>query len=297
VTALALLAMVHASATLSAQSSAECARLAMTLTAGSLARPDSQARAYSDIHRCPAAVRGRALAQAFDRRRQVDGLHDPRLAVFALASRDQAVFDQLQSMSGDESAAPAARVMAIAALLAMIDKGPPGASLEALTRYREGGTCFISGSPIRRAVSGGPLPTDSVRRVFRTLQKLERSRATEPMVRSAAHCALNVVRLRELGVLGALVPFSPGDLTVSHRCGNTFIIRNRSPFPYVAAIGIVGSTRRVGITIEGTRGSKSEAETWYDAGADGSVELIIDGEARYTAANSGKSCAPPRSKP
>jgi hypothetical protein len=290
--AIAILMTLHGASPLLAQSSAECTLYATTLASGGLVRADSQARAYAGIQRCPAALRGQAIAQAIARRRQVGSLADHQTELFAFASRDQPVFDQLASLSSDRSATPVARVLAIATVLRMVDAGPPGAGFEVLTRFREGGTCFISGSPISRVPAGARLSADSVQRALRTFQDLERSRSAEPSVRSAAHCAANVLRLRELGVLGVLAPLNTSDLAISHDCDNRFSIRNRSEFPYAVSIGVAGSTRRAGLLVEGTRGKKAEVVTLYDPGSGGSVEMTVDDVAKYTAANSRRSCRP-----
>jgi hypothetical protein len=294
---IAILALVQGSGTLSAQTGGTCATRAATLSSGSLTEADSQARAYAGIQTCPAAIRDQAMAHALDRRRNLASFAELGAEAFAFATRDRAVFAQLVTMSGDRTASPAARAAAVMMLLTMVDTGGGHSDLDYFVKQREGDFCIAVGSPFGRRLVGGPLDPDSTRRVVAALVPLERSSSTEPAVRSAAHCALNVLRKRELGAFAMLAPFNSGDITVTYACGTFFRVRNRSRFTYLAAIRIPGVTRPVPLFIKGTDRNATNADTYYDAGARGTVQLDIDNAAAYTAASTHQKCAPGRWTP
>ena len=288
-TVLALLVLAAGPFSLVAQQDAECASYANALSVGALSQPDSQSRAYVGIQMCPAQIRAAGISAALDRRSALYSFDDPKTEAFAFATRDEAVFDLLARMTGDRTATPISRVLAIATLLAMVDKYP-GPALEYFVKFRDGDVCAAGGSPIARATAGGPLPPDSTRRVVATLAPLERSRSTDPAVRSAAHCALNVLRLRELRQFAQLGPLSPDDLTLAYVCGSEFRVTSRSPFKVLAAMHVPGATRPVALSIQGTRGRSASMETLINGGTAARVRLVVD-DVTYTATNEHRKCA------
>jgi hypothetical protein len=136
---------------------------------------------------------------------------------------------------------------------------------------------------------GGPLAPDSTRVVSATLVSLERSRAAPPEVRSAAHCAMNVLRMRDLGQPAHLAPFSTSDLTVTYVCGSQFRVTNRSPFSYLAAVRVPGVVRPTVLNVQGTRGETATRETLFEGGTAQSVQLVID-DVTYTVSNAHQGC-------
>lgn len=282
-------ALEFAAVPLAAQEELHCASWAATLASGSLDETRAQEIAYTRIGLCPASIRGEALSQALERRKYVTSFNDLSTEVFALASRDQPVFDALIRMSHDRTATATARVLAIATLLAMVDTHE-GARLDRFMQYREGEACPAGGSPVDVSGIGGPLAPDSTRRVIEVLRSLERSRSTDPAVRSAANCALNVLRLRDLGNVAEIAPFSASDLTFRYRCGSFFIVTNRSPFSYLATVRAPGGEHPRALTIQGTRGRRASETTMFEGVKSGSVELVVD-DVTYTASSSNRSCA------
>jgi hypothetical protein len=284
---LTLLALIAVSRSLLAQRADDCASYAATLRGGALTQTDSQSRAYAGIQRCAAATRATGISAALERRRTLGRLDDLQTEAFAFATRDPRVFDQLILMAGDPAVSPTSRVLAIATLLAMVDTHT-GMPLEYFVRHREGDFCVAGGSPVAHPAFGGPLPADSTPRVIATLAPLERSRSTEPSVRSAAHCAMNVLRLASLGQTAPLAPFTSTDLTVSYVCGSRFRVINRSAFTVLAAVYTSRAAPPVALRIAGARGGAGH-ETLFNGGPDGPVRLVVD-DVAYTAANAHQPC-------
>jgi hypothetical protein len=271
-----------------AQQRMDCSSWATTLTSGVLARADSQQRAYAGIQACPATIRGQAISRALERRKIVTSYHDLTAEAFAFATRDPAVFDMLVRMSHDPTATPTARVLAIAALLAMVDTHP-GMQLDYFVRHREGEACIAGGSPVRPPAAGGPLAPDSIHRVYATLLPLERSRSTDPEVRSAANCALNVLRQHHIGQVAEIAPFEASNLTVRYKCGSSFVVTNRAPFSYLAAVRVPGTARLKALVVRGTRGHSSSQDTMFEGGDASSVDLVVD-DVTYTTPNWHRAC-------
>ena len=288
-TSLCVVALECSGTRLFAQEHLECTSWAATLAAGSLADTRSQERAYTRIQDCPSAIRGQAISRALERRSNVTSFNDLSTEVFALATRDEPVFRALLRMSDDRTASPTARVLAIATLLAMVDTHV-GVNLDHFTRTREGEACITGGSPVHPVSIGGPLATDSTRQVVATFLRLERSRSTDPAVRSAANCAMNVLRQRELGQVAEIAPFERSVLAVRYKCGSNFVVTNRSPFTYLAVVRIPGAPRPRVLVIQGTRGKRATRETMFEGGAAASVDLVVD-DVTYTLSNGHQGCA------
>src|SRR5690242_8988016 len=131
-----------------AQQKLDCEMWASTLAAGSLARPDSQQRAYAGIQVCHPSTRGQGIRSALERRKTVTNWHDVTSEAFAFATRDPEVFDALLRMTHDRSATSSARVLAIGTLLAMVDTHS-GMQLDHFVKSREGEACVTGGSPVQ----------------------------------------------------------------------------------------------------------------------------------------------------
>jgi hypothetical protein len=170
-----------------------CAAYAATLASGALVGSDSQDRALYGIHSCPAAVRGPALAAAFQRRRRMAYIFLHQGGAFLAATRDPVVFRTLVDIVDDGSASPAARATSIMVLLAMIDtvRGPTNTDV---FMRPSGEYCFAYSTPITPSLPFGPLPRDSARAVLSALIPLARSSSTDSTVRATANCALVVLR-------------------------------------------------------------------------------------------------------
>lgn len=281
-------ALLCVSSPLRAQQEVDCAALATTLATGALQDIRAQEHAYTNIQLCPVAARATGMSRALERRKYVASFNDLNTEVFALVTRDKPVFDALVHMSGDRSASSTARVLAIATLLAMVD-AHRGVRLEEFTKYREGQACVAVGSPVQPPTIGGPLAPDSTERVVEALRSLERSRSTEPAVRSAANCALNVIRFRELGQVAEIAPFATSDIVLRYKCRASFVVTNRSPFSYLATVRVPGGVRPEVLIIQGTRGKRASQDTMFEGASSGSVELVID-DVRYTASSSNRPC-------
>jgi hypothetical protein len=286
---LALLAQLAGGGALFAQASEPCHAQALILRSGAADDARSQGEAYVRVQACPAAIRGPALGQALERRKDLRDFNDERGRAFRHATRDVPVFNTLLGMATDRSASSTARVVAIVTLLAMVDTVNGHSSVESFLTYREGHYCVVAGSPLPDLLTGGPLPADSTMRVYATLLALERSRGTEATVRSAAHCALNVLRMQQRGVGATLAPFNAGDIRMSYLCDNQYRVTNRSRFSYLGAIR-TGNAPPHGINIAGTHGKTDEAETRFVAGSDGPVQIVIDNTDTYSAPNTHRSC-------
>lgn len=283
-----LLALVVGASSLKAQGTADCASYAATLRSGALAQTDSQAGAYAGIQACAAPLRAAGIGAALDRRRSLERFDGLQAEAFAFATRDPQVFDLLTRMAGDPAVSPTSRVLAIASLLAMVDTHN-GMSFEYFIRQREGDFCVAGGSPVAHPRYGGPLPADSTRRVVAALVPLERSRSTEPSVRSAAHCAMNVLRLASLGQTAPMAPFSSTDLTVTYVCGSLFRVTNRSAFTVLGAVYASDAKRPMALNIRGTHGRVRSTETLFDGGTGTSTRLAVD-DVLYTAVNTHRKC-------
>lgn len=276
-----------------AQASERCLADAATLTSGAVADDRTQGEAYVHIQGCPAAVRGPALSRALERRRTIDRYDDEQAAIFAFATRDVPVFNTLLTLSTDPSASSAARISSVLTLLAMVDTLLGGSDTESFLRSREGSACIVAGPPSTRPLGGGPLPADSMRRVYATFLALERSPTTEVSTRSAAHCALNLLRIRRLGAWSTLAPFRHDDISLSYVCDNLFRLTNRSRYSYLAAMYVGDGSKPRALTINGTLGKSAQVEMVFPAGSGGPVELIVDYTDRYAAANGHHPCSQP----
>lgn len=277
---------------LQAQATSRCSTYATSLQSGPLTDTDAQLHAAAQIQGCARGVRSHGMQVALERHRQLAAMTDPDVELFGFATRDPAVFGTLVSIAGDPRASSSARVLSIAALLHMVDDAAHGLSFEQFTSMVEGDVCVAGGSPIQSPFVGGPLPADSTSRVYALLRPLERAARTEPMVRSAAHCALNALRHRDLGDVIAMAPLDARDFSISYVCESTYRITNRARYSYLATWRVPGRARPVVLRVTGTHGTRASVDTYFEVDPARPTQLLIEDAVIPVRPAQRKSCAP-----
>jgi hypothetical protein len=268
-----------------APSAEDCAEATQTLTSGSLAQVDSQAKARNIIGGCGAAG-AQAYATGMSRRRTAP--LSPELTRYFLAPGvDTAIMRSALALATDPGASTPVRGLSLRTLLSYVG-GWIMISYEELTSASEGDACSTIGG--MREMAGTPLSATQIDAVKAAVAPLERSASEPAEVRSAASCVMNAWR-RIRGLPGQpIATISPSTLQITYLCGNRFRIRNTAVYPVDVQWRLGEGTLEL-LHVMPADPTTGYGDTILDAGGAGTVQLLFDSDVIGSATNSGVVCS------